>query len=99
MPDIFEIRDKTGRKIRLTKKQWAHITTKHPDLSGKEENIKRALERPDVIIPHKFDRNAGNYYRYDKNEDAYLFVAVKYLNGTGFVITAFYTQQIKKNGQ
>jgi len=25
MEKIFEIVDKTGRKIRLTKKQWSHI--------------------------------------------------------------------------
>ena len=41
MEHIFEVIDKTGRKIRLTKKQWSHITTKHPDLSGKEEEIKK----------------------------------------------------------
>lgn len=97
MDNIFEIKDKTGRKIRLTKKQWSHIVKRHPDLSGKEESIKGILGKPDTITHHKFDKKAANYYRYDKNEKAYFFVAVKYLNGTGFVITAFYTQQIKKN--
>jgi len=96
MLNVFEIVDKTGRKIKLTKRQWTHITTKHSDLSGKEENIKMAVEKPDVVILQKFDNNTGNYYKYDKNEKAYLFVAVKYLNGEGFIMTAFYTQKIRK---
>ena len=41
---IFEVSDKTGRKIKMTKRQWSHITIKHPDLSGKEEEIKEILE-------------------------------------------------------
>ena len=96
MPNIFEIVDKTGRKIKLTKRQWEHITTKHPDLAGKEEEIKRTLERPDLILPHKFDENAGNYYKYNKKENAYLLISVRYLNNEGVVITSFYTKHIKK---
>ena len=94
---IFETFDKTGKKIRLTKRQWSHITTKHSDLSGKEEEIKNVLQKPDLILPHKFDEKSRNYYKYDKSEKAYLLIAVKYLNGDGFVITSFYTKYIKKN--
>jgi hypothetical protein len=93
---VFEVNDKTRRKIKLRKRQWGHITEKHPDMSGKEEEIKRVLEKPDIILPHKFDENAGNYYKYDKKERAYFFVSVRYLNGDGFIITAFYTQHIRK---
>jgi len=98
MDYLFGVIDKTGRKIKLTKKQWTHITIKHPDLAGKEEEIKTTLEKPDLIMPHKFDENAANYYKYNKKERAYLFVAVRYLNGEGFIITTFYTKQIRKNG-
>ena len=97
MSNIFEITDKTGRKIRLTKRQQTHITTKHPDFSGREEDIKRVLEKPDLILEHTFDKKARNYYRYDKREKSYLLIAVKYLNGEGFIMTAFYTQRIRKN--
>ena len=98
MDYIFKVIDKTKRNIRLTKKQWKHITVKHPDLAKKEEEIKQTLEKPDLITSHKFDENMGNYYKYNKNERAYLIVAVKYLNGEGYVVTSFYTQQLKKNG-
>jgi lipopolysaccharide biosynthesis glycosyltransferase len=94
--NVFEIVDKTGRKICLTKKQWKHITEKHPDISGKEEEIKQVLEKPDLILSHRFDENAGNYYKYNKKERAYFFVSAKYLNGDGFVITSFYTRHIRR---
>jgi hypothetical protein len=97
MKYVFEVLDKTKRRVRLTKEQWTHITTKHPDLEGKEEEIKRTLEKPDLILPHKFDENAGNYYKYNKKEKAYLLISVRYLNNKGFVITSFYTRHIKKN--
>jgi len=93
---VFEVVDKTGRLIRMTRRQWKHIVQKHPDLSGKEENIKMALRIPDVIISHRLDKNAANYYRHYKNERSYLLVSVRYLNGDGFVITSFYTRRIRR---
>ena len=35
---IFEIIDKTGRKIKLTKEQWKHIKREHPEIE--EDEIK-----------------------------------------------------------
>ena len=77
MKNVFETTDKTGRKIRMTKRQWDHITEKHSDMVGKEEEIKKALIKPDAIIPHKFDDMSTNYYLHNKNEKAYLLVSVK----------------------
>ena len=31
---IFEVIEKTGRKIRLTNEQWSHIRKKHPEVEG-----------------------------------------------------------------
>lgn len=93
---VFEIIDKTRRKIRLTRRQWEHITKKHPDLSAKEEEIKKVLEKPDLILSHKFDEKMRNYYLYNKDEKTYLMVAIKYLNGEGFVVSSFYTKHIRK---
>ena len=47
MPDIFEIIDKTGRKIRLTKKQWAHMMKRHSYMEKYLEEIKETLKAPD----------------------------------------------------
>jgi len=34
MDKTFEIVDKTGRKIRLTRKQWSHIRQDHPEIEN-----------------------------------------------------------------
>ncbi len=93
---IFEILDKTGRKIRLTKERWSHINNHHPDMSDKIEEIKLALTKPTLITPHKYNDNMGNYYRYQKETHDYLLVIVKYLNNEGYVTSAFPTSKIMK---
>jgi hypothetical protein len=96
MENLFEVVDKTGRKIRLTEKQWSHILT-HGDVGvGELENIKTALSNPSSLLVQDLDKNKGNYYLYQKERKRYLLVVVKYLNGEGFVITAFYVKDIRK---
>ncbi|MBI2449595.1 hypothetical protein HYV49_04840 [Candidatus Pacearchaeota archaeon] len=96
MDVIFEVTDKTGRKIRLTKERWAHILKYHPYLSNSLEEIKEALIKPLIIVPSKDDENKYHYYRPLKDISGYLLVSVKYLNNEGFIPTAFWTSKIKK---
>lgn len=94
---IFEVIDKTRRKIRLTRKQWDHIKEDHPEVEN-EELIKETLKKPDKI--HKpYDGKKHYYYKYYKDRKSYndyLIVIVNYLNGDGFVITSYYVRYIKK---
>jgi len=94
---IFEVRDKTGRKIYLTKERWKHITTTHFEMTNYLEEIKTALEKPLKITTHE-KGNLRNYYLYlkhRKHSEKYLKVIVKYLNGTGFIITTHFVSYIK----
>ena len=93
---IFETIDKTERKIRLTEKQWKHIKQDHPEIEN-EDVIKETLEKP-TKITQLYRGTKYYYYKYYKNRqppDKYLMVVVNYLNGEGFVITAFYVPKIK----
>jgi len=72
---IFEVIDKTGRKIHLSKERWSHIVTKHSDMSDKIELIIDTLVKPTLIEPHKYDDNMRNYYKYYKPEKCYLHVS------------------------
>ncbi len=95
---VFEVVDKTGRKIRLTKKQWTHITMTHAEMGNYLEEIKKTLNNPLKIIDHSFKEDLRFYYTYQKNRkhpEKYLRVIVKYLNGEGFVITAQFNRYIK----
>ncbi len=92
---IFEVIDKSGRKIRLPKERWKHIKEEHQDINDSEE-LKQTLIGPLKITPSKYDpENVCYYYRYNEKFKRYLFIAVKYLNGDGFVITSYYMKKIQ----
>ncbi len=96
MNHIFEVIDKTGRKIRLTNKQWSHIRQDHPEIED-WELLKETLENP-LKITQPYEGTKYYYYRYykqRKSSDKYLLVIVNYLNGGGFVVTAYYVDYIK----
>lgn len=97
MDFIFNIVDKTGRNIHLTKERWNHIVRKHPDMSDKTEEIKLTLTNPVLVTSHKYDEAMRNYYKYQKETHDYLLVVVKYLNGEGYIASAFTTSKLKKN--
>lgn len=63
-------------------------------MADKLEDIKKALIDPVLIVPHKYDNAMRNYYLFYKLKKDYLLVSVKYLNGGGFVATAFITKKI-----
>ena len=93
---IFEMVDKSGIKIHLSKDVWNHITTKHTNMSDKLEDIKKALTNPILIISNQYDENKRNYFLHYKHKNRYLLVSVKYLNGEGYITTAFIARHIKK---
>ena len=97
MAHIFEITDKTGRKIRLTKKQWTHITSPtspHAYMTNYLEEIKETLINPDKMVNSLSDDQKVNYYKYYKKRERYLKNIVNYLNGNGFVISAYFVKSI-----
>lgn len=95
MVNIFEVIDKSGRKIRLPQERWKHIQAEHLRIKDPEE-LKQTLINPLKITSSKYDpENVCYYYRYNKNIKRYLFIAVKYLNGDGFVITSYYMRKIQ----
>lgn len=71
MGNIFEIKDKKGRRIRLTKERWSHIihpSSLHPYMTNYLEEVKETIINPDLIISQKFDDTRMNYYRYLKDK-------------------------------
>ncbi|MDP2926373.1 MAG: PBECR2 nuclease fold domain-containing protein [Nanoarchaeota archaeon] len=97
MDIIFDIIDKTGRKIRLTRKQYSHICKKHPMISNYFEELKETLVKPDKVIESNDDISVRFYYKfYKKLEPPYqnILVIVKYLNGRGFIISAYFVKNI-----
>lgn len=97
MSIIFEVTDKTGRRIRLTKKQWDHITSTHGEMTDYLEIMQITLTKPLKIIPQE-KGNLFRYYSYQKNRkhlEKYLRIVVKYLNGDGFIITSHFVRSLQ----
>ena len=79
---IFEITDKTNRKIRLTKERWSHITSPsslHAYMTNHIKEIKESLIKPNKIINNPCDENKANYYKYYRDKRKYVKVVVKFI--------------------
>jgi hypothetical protein len=88
---MFEIIDKSGRKIHLSKERWRHIRKKHPEVEELEQ-IKETIENPDKITNYSFDEDVHYYHKFYKNRKPslkYLLVIVKYLSNSGYNISVF----------
>lgn len=84
-----------GKKISLTKERYLHITLRHPELEGKENEIIKTLTNADFVQESVYDKNVLLYYRLIGKSD-YFVVATKLLNNHGFIITAYIAGAIKK---
>lgn len=90
--------DKYGRKLKLTEERMQHIL-KREEMVGQEERIEETLSKPDVIRHSIRDETVHLYYKlYDETPvtQKYLLVAARILNKKGFIITAFFTDKVKK---
>ena len=96
---LFEVTDILGRKIRTTKTYWKKIKEiKHRELHHNIPEIKNTLKLPDEIRKSVTDETILLYSKEVKEYDI-LIVAVKVLNGEGFLVTAYQTKEYKKKGE
>ena len=97
MKRVLEVTDKTGRKVYLTEERYRHIK-KHPEMQDSLKIIEETIKNPQKIVSLSFDNSIHYFYSYHKNRKSkakYLRVVVKYKNGKGFIITAFFVEEIK----
>lgn len=62
-------------------------------------NQRNIIASPDIIKESNHDNSVWLYYRFyaiTPVTEKYILVAAKLLNSNGFIITAFYTDRIKK---
>ncbi len=95
----FNVEDPLGRRIRLTKRQFAdHIEPNHLEMKGKPERLKQVIEDPDLIERH--DGNRRCFYRkHGRMILARVAVQLDKKNSMrGHVITGFECFKIKEGG-
>lgn len=97
MNNVFEVKDKTGREIYLSRERWKHITSPispHAYMTNYFEDIKETLIKPDKITSDEDNSGKAYYFKYYKDKKQYLKIIVNYLNGKGFVITSYLVKNI-----
>ena len=96
---LFEVKDILGRKIRTTKDYWLKIKRlKHRELRYGIAEIKKALISPDEIRKSVTDPTVLLFAKKTARYDI-LIIAVKVLNGEGFLITVYQTKGYTKKGE
>ena len=95
MDVYFEIKSVLNKVIRTTKSHWQIIVKiKHPEIAGKESEVKNCLSDPVEIRISSEDPDVYLYYlpwgKY------FICVVVRHLNGDGFIITSYITDKIKE---
>lgn len=94
MTNIFEIKDRNGKIVRLTDERWKHIAQEHPDVNDIEE-IRNTAREPLISRQSGYDSSVMWHYRFNKQRKQYLMVAVKYLNDDGYIITSYYMRSVQ----
>ncbi len=96
MSRVLEVKDRNGKIVHLTDERYKHIL-KHPEMQNSFGIIENTIKNPDKMLQYSRDSAIRFYYTHHKNRKSnakYLRVVVKYLNGEGFVVTAFFVVSI-----
>ena len=89
MNNVLETIDKEGNKIYMSQERWKHIL-RHPHMHNGIEAIQKTLKNPTTTRHFEQDKKVRHFYKEFKQSEPsekYLLVVVKYLNGSGFIIT------------
>lgn len=96
---MMRFKDFLNRQIRLTGERQEHLETDHPEMSNQIRKIENTLLNPDVVVRSKTDYDVELFYQhYDSTPvtEKYLCIVVKKFEGNSFIVTAYFTDTIKK---
>ena len=93
-----ELRDVWGNIVSLTEERRAHLL-EHPEMREQENKVAETLLEPDAVIRSQSDDTVRLFHRSYKGliiADKHLCVVVKYLEADVFIITAYFTDKVKR---
>jgi len=91
--------DYKRNQIRFSDERQQHIATTHPEMSNQEFRISETLSLPDQVVRSKTDDQVTLYYKLYQSTPVttkHLCVVVKTLADDFFIITAYFTDSVKK---
>ena len=88
-----------GRKIRVSAERLAHIVDSHPEMKNQISRMDETLRLPDEMVESSSDKTVELYYRkYNHTPvgEKYMCVILKTKETDVFMLTAYFTDTIKK---
>jgi len=77
----------------------AHLASAHPEMAGQEELIALTLSDPDRVVRSEVDPEVDLYHRMYSHPvvgEKYLLAVVKCVAGDCFLVTAHFTDRVKR---
>ena len=97
---VLEVRAKLEKTVRLSERNWTHVLN-HPEMDDQISKVRETLVDPDEIRESVRSSSVWLFYKlYAKTPVTrkFLLVVVQVLNEEGFIVTAFFTDAVKKGG-
>jgi hypothetical protein len=91
--------DCNNRRIRLTDERLEHIELDHPELYHQLDKIRETVVNPDLVVESRTDSEAELFYKHYSETPVgqkYLCVIVRVKCEDSFILTAYFTDTIKK---
>lgn len=102
---VFVATDPRGYEVRLTNECWYnHIVVEHPEMIGRVDDVRQAIEAPDYIFESKY-RHSSHFYFLEVGRSPsgteYVLgvVTIRQRKRKGYVQTAFIVDSFSKGGK
>lgn len=95
---VLEVMSKVGKIVRLDEERWEHVR-EHPEMKDEIDRLREAVVEPDEVRRSVYDAAVWLFYRYYRKTPVtkkYLLAVVRIQNEEGFIVTAFFTDTVKK---
>lgn len=96
---MHEFEDTHDRPVRFTKERREHLEGSHPEMRGQLERIAETLREPAQVVRSRTDPAVELFYRRYTSTPVttkYLCAVVKRDQGDAFLVTAYFTDSIKR---
>lgn len=93
------LKDLNDRTVRLSEERLEHFENDHPEMTGQVDKVEETLSQPEIVVRSRTDSEAELFYRHylmTPVGEKYMCVVVKVRFDDVFILTAYFTDSIKK---
>jgi hypothetical protein len=94
--DLFAVETPLGFTVRVSRRYWDTIVTKHPDMAARVVDVELALRSPEEIRRSRRDPAVLLFYRSERGDTRWVVAVAKHEKGDGFLMTAYRTDAVKE---